>query len=344
MNSEAPSVGQKTWELTPYELNRQPQELITDDREIAVTPRCLHSELMCPICLDMLRNTMTTKECLHRFCHDCIITALRNGNKECPTCRKKLASKRGLRPDPNFDMLISKIHPNREEYEEQQNKLLDNLRYQTTGLSLEENLRMQALSRATHASKLKKMSSVDSLGPESPPASSQSEDALHPSVKKKVKRPSLVGSNQSFSHGIEADEAERDISSSVPQVETSEPEIEVIFVPLPHDGLKADFPTERRYIKTTTNATIEHLVKYLSIRHKLEGKKKGLDDPGDEVDESLFTLYLATGPGQYQPLHSSKTLDQIRQERFKSGPIHLHYAYKLQVCTTQVEPIPPGIL
>jgi E3 ubiquitin-protein ligase RNF1/2 len=241
-------------------------------------------------------------------------------------------------------MLISKIHPNREEYEEQQNKLLDNLRYQTTGLSLEENLRMQALSRATHASKLKKMSSVDSLGPESPPASSQSEDALHPSVKKKVKRPSLVGSNQSFSHGIEADEAERDISSSVPQVETSEPEIEVIFVPLPHDGLKADFPTERRYIKTTTNATIEHLVKYLSIRHKLEGKKKGLDDPGDEVDESLFTLYLATGPGQYQPLHSSKTLDQIRQERFKSGPIHLHYAYKLQVCTTQVEPIPPGIL
>lgn len=29
-------------------------------------------------------------------------------NKECPTCRKKLVSKRSLRPDPNFDALISK--------------------------------------------------------------------------------------------------------------------------------------------------------------------------------------------------------------------------------------------
>lgn len=55
----------------------------------------------------MLKKTMTTKECLHRFCSDCIITALRSGNKECPTCRKKLVSKRSLRPDPNFDCLIS---------------------------------------------------------------------------------------------------------------------------------------------------------------------------------------------------------------------------------------------
>ena len=30
-------------------------------------------------------------------------------NKECPTCRKKLISKRSLRPDPNFDALISKV-------------------------------------------------------------------------------------------------------------------------------------------------------------------------------------------------------------------------------------------
>lgn len=31
-----------------------------------------------------------------------------HSNKECPTCRKKLVSKRSLRPDPNFDALISK--------------------------------------------------------------------------------------------------------------------------------------------------------------------------------------------------------------------------------------------
>ena len=50
---------------------------------------------------------------LCRFCAECIITALRSGNKECPTCRKKLVSKRSLRHDPNFDMLVAKIFPDR---------------------------------------------------------------------------------------------------------------------------------------------------------------------------------------------------------------------------------------
>ena len=63
---ECVAVPSKTWELSLYELHRTPQEAITDGTEIAVSPRSLHSELMCPICLDMLKNTMTTKECLHR--------------------------------------------------------------------------------------------------------------------------------------------------------------------------------------------------------------------------------------------------------------------------------------
>ena len=49
-------------ELSLYELQRQPQQPITDDTEIIITPRMLRSELMCPICLDVLKHTMTTKE------------------------------------------------------------------------------------------------------------------------------------------------------------------------------------------------------------------------------------------------------------------------------------------
>ncbi|XP_074990668.1 LOW QUALITY PROTEIN: E3 ubiquitin-protein ligase RING1 [Calonectris borealis] len=139
----------KTWELSLYELHRTPQEAIMDGTEIAVSPRSLHSELMCPICLDMLKNTMTTKECLHRFCSDCIVTALRSGNKECPTCRKKLVSKRSLRPDPNFDALISKIYPSRDEYEAHQDRVLAKLsrlhNQQALSSSIEEGLKMQAM-------------------------------------------------------------------------------------------------------------------------------------------------------------------------------------------------------
>lgn len=138
----------KTWELSLYELHRTPQEIIVDNTEIAVSPRSLHSELMCPICLDMLKTTMTTKECLHRFCHDCIITALRSGNKECPTCRKKLISKRSLRHDPNFDQLISKIYPCREDYEAQQDRMMAKVSKHHFSQNIEETLRMQALNRA----------------------------------------------------------------------------------------------------------------------------------------------------------------------------------------------------
>ena len=99
-----------TWDLTPYEQQRKPHELLHDE-ELLISPKSLQSELTCPICLDLLRNTRTTKECLHRFCCDCIETALRSGNKECPTCRKKLISKRCLRRDQNIDSLISKLFP-----------------------------------------------------------------------------------------------------------------------------------------------------------------------------------------------------------------------------------------
>ena len=55
------------------------------------------------------QNYYEFEECLHRFCEDCITAALRRGNKECPTCRKKLVSRRSLRQDSNFDALIRAV-------------------------------------------------------------------------------------------------------------------------------------------------------------------------------------------------------------------------------------------
>lgn len=151
------SLQNKTWDLSLYELNRQPQEAITDHTEIAVSPRSLQSELMCPICLDMLKKTMTTKECLHRFCSECIITALRSGNKECPTCRKKLVSKRSLRADPNFDLLISKIYPSRDEYEAHQERVLAKFNQSQSRValvnSIEEGMKLQTQNRQQRTKK-----------------------------------------------------------------------------------------------------------------------------------------------------------------------------------------------
>uniref|UniRef100_A0A915PJK0 RING-type E3 ubiquitin transferase n=1 Tax=Setaria digitata TaxID=48799 RepID=A0A915PJK0_9BILA len=152
-NGSAPDtvIGGKTLELTEYDRYRRPHKAISDSTEIRISTRMLSSELCCPICLDLLTTTMTTKECLHRFCSECITTALLRGNKECPTCRKKLVSKRSLRPDPNFDALINKIWPDRQIYEQMQQKAMEMFHQQSNvealQKSIEAGMKAQAANR-----------------------------------------------------------------------------------------------------------------------------------------------------------------------------------------------------
>ncbi|KAG7221006.1 hypothetical protein INR49_001724 [Caranx melampygus] len=260
----------KTWELSLYELQRTPQEAITDGLEIAVSPRSLHSELMCPICLDMLKNTMTTKECLHRFCADCIITALRSGNKECPTCRKKLVSKRSLRPDPNFDALISKIYPSRDEYEAHQERVLARIskhnNQQALSHSIEEGLKIQAMTRLQRG---KRHTVENGSGAEDNGDSSHCSNAS-------------VHSNQNGG------------GDSV--IDGGASEIELVFRPHPTLMEKDDGHNSvefvPRYIKTSGNATVDHLSKYLAVRLALEELRRNAE--ASPVLNGSFSLELVS--------------------------------------------------
>ena len=87
-----------------------------------------HLKKSCKVrCLYSLSEDTCLYPFFYRFCAECIVTALRSGNKECPTCRKKLVSRRSLRADPNFDKLVEKIFPNRDEYEAHQESILETL-------------------------------------------------------------------------------------------------------------------------------------------------------------------------------------------------------------------------
>ncbi|XP_075590985.1 E3 ubiquitin-protein ligase RING2 [Dermatophagoides farinae] len=303
------NFGGKTWELSPYELHRQPQEVITDNTEIAVSPRSLHSELMCPICLDMLKSTMTTKECLHRFCHDCIITALRSGNKECPTCRKKLISKRSLRADPNFDMLISKIYPSREEYDAQQERVINSVNKHFVQ-NIEETLRMQALNRTRGKKSL-----------------NNDDDS--------VENRRMRNDSNGFPNENNSDNHDDNVQ-----------EIELIIKPLPQVERRDPSLNQTRFLKTTTTATINHIAKYLKMRYNFESSEdddgvRNDDDhhhnntnngikTGDKSMHFHFTLYIAAGPGQYNPLQGSVTLSQVDDQYWKANkPLELFYAYKV---------------
>ncbi|XP_072919408.1 E3 ubiquitin-protein ligase RING2 isoform X3 [Hemitrygon akajei] len=295
------------------------EEAITDGMEIAVSPRSLHSELMCPICLDMLKNTMTTKECLHRFCADCIVTALRSGNKECPTCRKKLVSKRSLRPDPNFDALISKIYPSRDEYEAHQERVLARIskhhNQQALSHSIEEGLKMQALNRAQ---RVRKHQAENGSGAEDNGDSSHCSNASTHSNQEAG--PSQKRAKTSDDSGPDLDTTNENGTGDPDPVTDGTNEIELVFRPHPTlmekdetaqtrqvtvgvQRIVGRTPVSRkRYIKTTGNATVDHLSKYLAMRLALEELRKNEEaNPMnvETVSEKQYTIYIATVNGQF---------------------------------------------
>ncbi|XP_017035138.1 E3 ubiquitin-protein ligase RING1 isoform X4 [Drosophila kikkawai] len=388
----------KTWELSLYELQRKPQEIITDSTEIAVSPRSLHSELMCPICLDMLKKTMTTKECLHRFCSDCIVTALRSGNKECPTCRKKLVSKRSLRADPNFDLLISKIYPSREEYEAIQEKVMAKFNQtqsqQALVNSINEGIKLQSQNRPqrfrtkggggggnasndsnsntnsidrdnrdpghsgtsaasanTTTSNAAPSSSVTS-GASTSATRMQVDDASNPPSMRST--PSPVPSNSSSTKPkramsvLTSERSEESESDSQMDCRTEgdsnidtegegngelgiNDEIELVFKPHPTE-MSADNQLIRalkencvRYIKTTANATVDHLSKYLAMRLTL--------DLGADLPEACrllnFCIYVAPQPQQLVILNGNQTLHQVNDKFWKvNKPMEMYYSWK----------------
>ncbi|XP_022217299.2 E3 ubiquitin-protein ligase RING1 isoform X2 [Drosophila obscura] len=395
----------KTWELSLYELQRKPQEIITDSTEIAVSPRSLHSELMCPICLDMLKKTMTTKECLHRFCSDCIVTALRSGNKECPTCRKKLVSKRSLRADPNFDLLISKIYPSREEYEAIQEKVMAKFNQtqsqQALVNSINEGIKLQSQNRPqrfrtkgsggagggggggnasndsnsntnsidrdnrdpghsgtsatsanTSTSNVAPATSSATTGASTSANRMQVDDASNPPSVRST--PSPVPSNSSSSKPkramsvLTSERSEESESDSQMDCRTEgdsnidtegegngelgiNDEIELVFKPHPTE-MSADNQLIRalkencvRYIKTTANATVDHLSKYLAMRLTL--------DLGADLPEACrllnFCIYVAPQPQQLVILNGNQTLHQVNDKFWKvNKPMEMYYSWK----------------
>uniref|UniRef100_A0A3Q1EDG2 RING-type E3 ubiquitin transferase n=1 Tax=Acanthochromis polyacanthus TaxID=80966 RepID=A0A3Q1EDG2_9TELE len=351
VNIQTPS---KTWELSLYELHRSPQEAIMDGTEVAVSPRSLHSELMCPICLDMLKNTMTTKECLHRFCSDCIVTALRSGNKECPTCRKKLVSRRSLRRDSNFDALISKIYPSRDEYEAHQRRVLERLNRlhnkEALSSSIEEGLRQQAryrnhrVKKPTQESDNTTFSGGEDNGDSRSHLSHDSAPSHAPHPQDQT--PPEAGPSRKRPRGSEDGSGpEGDSESPTPPLrlhkEGPGSEIELVFRPHPQLVQDQDY-NQTRYVKTTANATVDHLSKYLALRIALEEQRRGGGSSLSSISEKQYTIYILTRGGQFSTLNGSLTLELVNEKYWKvRKPLELYYAPTKDQQQPQQPPPPP---
>lgn len=210
-----------------------------------------------------------------RFCSDCIVTALRSGNKECPTCRKKLVSKRSLRPDPNFDLLISKIYPSRDEYEAHQTRVLEKLNksHSQANLvqSINEGIKIQTQNRLQRTKKSQQDEQNESSSSSTPKTSNNvgpnkdnvTRTVVQAKVAKKLKTVMISENGGPASSSADQSEiTECDGSSKGVTLD----EIELVFKPHPTE-MGSDNQLIRvlkensvRYIKTTANATGKYIL------------------------------------------------------------------------------------
>lgn len=97
-------------------------------------------------------------------------------------------------------------------------------------------------------------------------------------------------------------------------------EIELVFKPHPTEMnsenplMKALKDNTVRYIKTTANATVDHLSKYLAMRLTLDAQ---LAEP--TLKTMNFTIYIAPMPQQLVMLSGNQTLQQVNEKFWKVG-------------------------
>jgi len=274
--------------LTLYEVNRPPRLPVTNETSTTIQIRNLNLELTCPVCLGILHHTMTVMECLHRFCSSCISKSLRLGKKECPTCRVKCPSMRYLRPDPNFDGLITQIYPNLEEYEAKQESIIEQINknvMKTKSLieSVEKGKQRQALAK----SRSKKDFTETGERVFKKKEDSREQKKLVPKKKAKL------------------DETEQHVFGTQNLEQSNKNgQNEINFVLLRHpDENEAVGQLSNKYLRTSKKLTVRHLYKFLA--RKL-----------NQDEHELFSISLSSNP--YYKLPEETTLSDIEKESFSS--------------------------
>ncbi|EJD75133.1 hypothetical protein LOAG_17668 [Loa loa] len=94
---------------TSYDKSRKPHTLRSGVDAKSVHFDWISKELECGICEKTIQNTMVVRNCMHRFCADCILQRIHTGARKCPSCHKVLPKKTPLKSDANFDAIINKF-------------------------------------------------------------------------------------------------------------------------------------------------------------------------------------------------------------------------------------------
>jgi len=325
-----PEITNPEYVLTPYEeFGRRPHTPITDETMVTLKWNELNDQMKCPVCLSVLTDTMTTKDCLHRFCNGCITQSLRKTKKNCPTCRKECPSKRSLRNDEKFDSLIKIIFPDRKVLEDAHELLMKKIHDTNNAKAAMQMYNTGTLvqGQAAHAKRAPKQH-VRSYSESSDHHRSSSSSSHHrerddsgssgPAVKKRRK------SNDSDSGGARAYGSGPGPRSHAP-MSAALSKVELVFLPHPQDAANIK-ELRHKYLTTTPDCTLAHLAKYLLLRLKADGR-----DSAHGVDNPAFYTQGYNGYRRWRNHEMLRTVmewrirDQIAQVNLKA-PFTIYYA------------------
>lgn len=191
-----------------------------------------------------------------------------------------------MRPDPNFDLLISKIYPSRDEYEAHQTRVLEKLNksHSQANLvqSINEGIKIQTQNRLQRTNKKNQQDEQNegssSTAPKTPSNNTGpgkdnvTRTVVQAKVAKKLKTVMISENDGPASSSVDrSDITEGDGSSRGVTLD----EIELVFKPHPTE-MGSDNQLIRvlkensiRYIKTTANATGKNILHFLIIIYDL---------------------------------------------------------------------------
>lgn len=145
--------------------------------------------------------------------------------------------------------------------------------------------------------------------------------------------PSIKRTKTSDDSGLDMDNAaENGGGDSV--IDGGASEIELVFRPHPTLMEKDDGQNSvefvPRYIKTSGNATVDHLSKYLAVRLALEELRRNAEASPVNVEaasEKQYTIYIPTAGNQFTVLNGSFSLELVSEKYWKvNKPMELYFA------------------
>lgn len=117
----------------------------------------------------------------------------------------------------------------------------------------------------------------------------------------------------------EVDGATEDSNAETEDGTDGNDEIELVFKPHPTEMgadnvvIKALKDNTIRYLKTTSNASVDHLSKYLAMRLSLDAQTSA----DTTLPTLVYTIFITPMPNQFIVLNGNQTLQQVNEKFWK---------------------------